>query len=541
LGQGGAADPGNDPDSTDPDSTDPDAPDSPQTGVNAAPGVDPVALGMGVRAVVPRLTRTELSNALEDLLGDTSNAPTTFLAEDEYSPYDNDSARQTVSSSLVDSLQLLAEDVGARLAHDDAAQTRFMPCEPTGATDADCFAQVTQKLARLFLRRPISDEDVSAYASLLDYAEEKQDFYTAVELLLSALIQDPEFLYRIERGTDDGSATLTLTAEELATRMSILLWGSVPDQNLLELADNGGLSQASDRQATAQQMFADDRAKQQLYRFHAMWLGYRTLPHDATLNAEFQSETEHLIERVVFSEPSNYLDLFQSAETYLTPSLAQHYGLPAPSGDAGWVSYPEDSERAGILGQGSVLSAFAKFQDTSPTQRGILVRTRLLCLPVAPPPPTVNVDKAPGENTADCKVERYRAHREQSGCSDCHNQFEPIGMGLERYDRAGVYREHDDGKPDCAIDGKGTLPGYGDFTGPKELAALLVGSGTLDDCVVRQYLQFALSKTQLDDGDEVYAQSMIDDLATRDGHFDQWVYDLVASDAFAKRVRQEGQ
>src|SRR5690606_15688832 len=129
-----------------------------------------------------------------------------------------------------------------------------------------------------------------------------------------------------------------------------------------------------------------------------------------------------------------------------------HYGLPSPGSDAGWVTYPEASGRAGILSHGSVLSGFSKFSDTSPTQRGIFVRTRLLCQTVPSPPVTVDVDQPPGvDATGACKAERYRAHREQSGCAECHSLFEPIGLGLENFDMAGRYRAHDDGRPDCPI------------------------------------------------------------------------------------------
>src|SRR5690606_22261585 len=145
-----------------------------------------------------------------------------------------------------------------------------------------------------------------------------------------------------------------------------------------------------------------DRARRQLNRFHSMWLGYRTIPHDATLNAAFQLETETLIERVIFDEPASYLQLFRSDETYLNDLLAAHYDLPAPSGGEGWVSYSAGTGDnaagrvgGGILSHGSVLSAFSKFSDTSPTQRGIFVRTRLMCQAVPPPPATVDVDQPP--------------------------------------------------------------------------------------------------------------------------------------------------
>lgn len=524
--------------SDDTDGTDSSALDSTDTDDVEEPMVDPGRTGA---AIVPRLTQAELSHVLEDVLGDASGAVNQFIAEDEFSPYDNDSLRQTVSASLVDSLQALAEDVAARVAHDMALRAQFMPCEPADASDAECFDRTSMALGRAFLRRALTDDEVTAYRTLLEYAEEQGDFYAAIELLLSALIQDPEFLYRMERGSPSSADpnVLELTGNEIATRMAFLLLGSTPSPELLDA--EATLGDAEQRRSLAAAMLQQDRAHQQLYRFHAMWLGYRALPHDAELNDAFQHETEQLIERVVFTEPSDYIDLFRSPETYLTTALAEHYGLPLPEGGEGWVTYPEESGRAGILSHGSVLSAFSKFSDTSPTQRGILVRTRLLCLAVPPPPPTVNVDQEPGENTSECKTDRYRAHREQSGCSDCHNLFEPIGMGLENFDRAGRYREHDDDNENCTIPGAGTLPSYGDFSGPKELSALLVDAGVIDDCFVRQYLAFASSKSTLNADDEAYAAQLTDNLAGHQGRLEDWLLDLVAAPSFAQRLRQEGQ
>src|SRR5262249_40437188 len=154
--------------------------------------------------------------------------------------------------------------------------------------------------------------------------------------------------------------------------------GSTPDDTLLAAADAGKLTDPAGRRAQAERLLADDRARDAVHRFHAMWLGYRAIPGSADLLASFASETTHLIDRVAFDEPASYLTLFTSPDTYLDDTLADQYGLPHPTGGAGWVKYGSDG-RAGILSHGSVLAAFSKFSDTSPTQRGIFVQTRLLC------------------------------------------------------------------------------------------------------------------------------------------------------------------
>jgi hypothetical protein len=315
-----------------------------------------------------------------------------------------------------------------------------------------------------------------------------------------------------------------------------LLWGAPPDDALLDAAEAGALATPAGRRAAATRLLADPRARDQLHRFHAMWLGYRTLPHPASLTRAFQAETEALIDRVVFEEQRSYLDLFRLDETRVDAALAAHYGLPAPAGGAGWVRYPTDARRAGILGHGSVLAAFSKFTDTSPTQRGILVRTRLLCAPVAPPPPTVMADAPPGEGTNACKKDRYLAHMGSPSCRGCHAQMDFIGFGLEGFDVAGRARVHEDGRADCPIDGQGELPDGTRFNGAAELARTLADGDTLDACVVRHWVAYTLGRATTGDED-----ALLGALVARfraDGHrLDQLLLALVEREAFA--LRQE--
>jgi len=140
------------------------------------------------------------------------------------------------------------------------------------------------------------------------------------------------------------------------------------------------------------------------------------------------------------------------------------------------------------------LSAFSKFTDTSPTQRGKFIRTRLLCQEIPRPPANVMADKPPSGMNAVCKYDRYLEHRTSSSCAGCHEQMDPIGFGLERYDIAGRYRETDDGLPQCPIAGQGEVVGYGKFSGPGELGQLLLDAKLVDACIVRQVAQFAFGR-----------------------------------------------
>jgi hypothetical protein len=206
--------------------------------------------------------------------------------------------------------------------------------------------------------------------------------------------------------------------------------------------------------------------------------------------------------------------------------------LPAPAGGEGWVEYG-DSGRAGILSHGSVLAAFGKFSDTSPTQRGIFVQTRLLCNDVLPPPSNVNVDQPPAAGDAVCKTDRYAEHRSVASCAGCHAGLDPVGFGLEAYDSTGRFRTHDEGHPECLVSGEGELPGYGTFNGPAELAAMLVTSGELEDCFVRHFLRYAAGRA-LRAADSATATALVQSFVASGYSAKELLLDYVASDRFAE-------
>lgn len=464
------------------------------SGGAGSPSNDPGALESSVR----RLSRAELDNTLRDVLADTTAPAAQYLNEDEYAPFDNDYTLQRASSALIDSIEVFAEDAAARaLAPEN--RDRVVSCAPSGPGDEACFTQTLRELGLRLFRRPLADDELSPYLALLAFATEdnphvENDFYTAVELGLRSMLQDPEFLYRIEIGTPAAEpGVVDLNDYEIATRLSYLFWGSAPDPVLLDAAADGALATGGARRDAAERLLADDRARDAMHRFHAMWLGYRAIPVSLELAQAFNLETTSLIDRVVFDESASYLSLFTSPETYLNDLLADHYRLTAPAGGEGWVEYG-DSGRAGILSHGSVLSAFGKFSDTSPTQRGIFVQTRLLCNEVLPPPANVNVDQPPSSDDAVCKFDRYEAHRSVASCAGCHESLDPIGFGLEAYDATGRFRTADDGHPECLVTGDGELPGYGTFNGPAELGQRLVESGELEDCFAQHVLRYAVGR-----------------------------------------------
>jgi hypothetical protein len=512
-------------------------------GVGQGSGGAPIGNSQGFVAsesVARRLSRAELNNTLRDLLADDTAPASQFLPEDQFSPYDNDYTLQLASAALIDSLEGMAEGVAAQVLASPTARAAIVPCTPSSAGDTACFRQVTENLLTRAFRRPVTTEEVDRYLPLLEFATEDNpavdnDFYTAVGLLIRSLLQDPEFLYRIEIGTPTEQAGLSALGEyEIASRLSYFLTGSMPDDALFADADAGRLTDAASRRQVAARVLDTAQARAQVRRFHTMWLGYRAIPQSAELVAAFNRETSTLIDRVVFDEPQDYMNLFTFGETYADTALAEHYGLPAPPGGEGWVAYG-NSGRAGILSHGSVLSTFGKFSDTSPTQRGIFVRTRLMCDTVKAPPPNVNSDQPPANMDAACKIDRYEQHRTSSSCGACHQMLDSIGFGLENYNLAGQWRDADDGKPECTIAGVGEVKPYGTFRGPAELAELLIANGEIDDCVVKQLLSFAVGRPLLPEENEPSA-AFLQTFRADQHSLKDLLLTYVADPAFAKRL-----
>ncbi|MBC8073850.1 MAG: DUF1588 domain-containing protein, partial [Deltaproteobacteria bacterium] len=257
----------------------------------------------------------------------------------------------------------------------------------------------------------------------------------------------------------------------------------------------------------ARELIQDPRGLAQLQRMHAMWLGYQDMGLEPTLAASLRAETDALLERALVE--GEWLGIFTADDTWIDQTLAEHYGIALPGGKPGWAPYP-DIRRRGLMSHGSFLSTGAKFGDTSPTERGKAVWTRLLCNDIPPPPPEVDSGLPPMGGSANaCKIDRYDM-REQAECAGCHAIIDSIGFGLENYGAAGEWRTREPGNAQCSIDGEGELSGVGEFAGAGALGDLLVETGALEACWVRNYYQFAIGR-RIEADDE----AMIDELAGR--------------------------
>jgi hypothetical protein len=484
-----------------------------------------------------RLSVTEYRQTIRDLLGVEATAAFEILPSDTLSPFDNDYTLQTPSEPLIKGAELLAGDVAEAVIASPELRVEVVGCEPSSPSDSACFQAFVTSFGRRALRRPLSAAEVERFSALQSFGVDEGDFWFGVGAALRAFLQHPEFLYRVEIGTAvPGLSVHRLNAFEVSARLSYFLLGSTPPDWLLDAAEAGDLDTPDGIAAAATELFADDRAKGRVNRFHAMWLSYDKLSRDGLFGA-MHDETNALLERIIFEEKRPWVEVLTAGETFVTPELAEHYGLPSPGTTADWVEYA-DSGRLGLLSQGTFLSAVPKFGDTSPTQRGLLVRTRLFCETIPKPPADlkVNVDMPPPSADPDaCKQERYYMSKDPI-CAGCHKLMDPIGFGLESYDATGQFRETEPNRPECVIDGEGDFAGMGTFNGPAELAQLAVESGKVEACVATQLYRFAIGRTELDEYDFALIERVVSATSSDGGlDFEAFITSYVTSEAFVFR------
>lgn len=495
---------------------------------------DPAVLGP---SPLRRLSLAEYRATVLDLTGVDVGPELGLLPSDPRTPFDNDALEQFASPGLIEGLHVIATSVAQSVVEDPNLRSLILGCEPTGPDDEACFRTFVGRFLFRAYRRPPSSAEVDRYMEAETIAQDQQAFDAAVQVVIAAALQDPSMLHRVEIGTPVTglSGVRALDEWELASRLSYLLYGSMPDDSLFAAADAGDLDTVDGLEAAAIRMLDTEQGRAQVQRFHAQWLGYESMPHLASLGDAMRAETETLIEETLFESEDSWFAMLSARRTWVTPELAAHYGM-SEQVEEGWVEY-QDPQRAGILSHATVLSNGSKFGDTSPVQRGLFVRRRLLCDEI--PLPTdvdVDVDAPPEAQSEDaCKLERYERHREDPTCAACHVYLDPVGFGLEGFDAAGRKRLHEPDRPDCPIDGLGELNGVGDFSGPAELGQHLQVSPDLEDCLVRHTYRFAVGRepTNIETATIEELKKLTQDQGWR---FDALLLAIVKSPSFRYRV-----
>ena len=375
------------------------------------------------------------------------------------------------------------------------SRDKVFVCQPvTGSEELDCARTILAGLARRAYRRPVTSADVEVLIEFFEMGRVNGDgsaasrgFDSGIELALRRLLVSPEFLVRIE-ADPTGVASDTpyaVTDIELASRLSFFLWSSIPDDELLDLAERGVLSQPAELDRQVRRMIADPRSKELTTNFTGQWLQLRNLatvvrpgaPYsvafDETLRQAMITETELFFDHVV-REDRGVLELLTADYTYLNGRLAGHYGIPNVQGSHfRLVTYPASSPRGGLLGQGSILTLTSHAIRTSPVLRGKWILNNILGTPPPDPPPNIPaLDDRQTQLRVGTMRERMSAHRDNPACAACHAMIDPAGFALEGFDAIGRSRVVDEYYN--RLDTSGVLPDGTVFDGAAELRAALV-------------------------------------------------------------------
>ena len=395
------------------------------------------------------------------------------------------------------------EDHGAG---DTPSRHRIFAAYPKSPSDEDaCAKQNILTLMHRAYRRPVGDADLERILPFYQEARHDGDFDAGMQAALSAVLVSPEFLFRVERDPD-GLAPQTaypVSDLELASRLSFFLWSSIPDDELLTIAERGELHKPDVLEKQTRRMLADMRSKSLVSSFVEQWLHLRNLEaitpdarlfpdFDDNLRQAFRQETELLFDEVM-REDRSVLALLKSDHTYLNERLARHYEIPFIFGTRfRRVDLPPGSQRGGILRQASILTVTSYATRTSPVIRGKWVLENLLGITPPPPPPNV---PALEENTVSASLpvrQRLVKHRANPACANCHALTDPVGFAFENFDAVGRWRTTEEGQ---AVDASGGFYDGREFAGVEGLeSALLARPEMFVDTMIEKLLTYSLGR-----------------------------------------------
>jgi hypothetical protein len=507
------------------------------------------------RAVLPavpsplrRLTSEELNHTLRDLFSGIA-LPSVSVTEDPGHDFAQDAAHQPVSDLYVEEIRAAAGVIATAVAGAvDRNPALLWSRAPAGLDDAIAVVDewLDGFLPRAF-RRPVSVDEHARLVEFFSVHAQDDGEDVALQLLLQVILQHPSFLYRIELNTDgpvDPRGRALVSSVEMASRLSYFLWGTMPDEELLQAGIDGVLATPEGRWSQVLRMLDDPRSMDMVRSFHRQWLDFdRVLrtnkdpsqfpQYNEFLRSAMRREADQFIEWV-FQTDGKLRTLLTSRQTRLVPGLGPLYGVTVTEDDQ-LVTLPP--ERSGLLTQAQFLAARAHAVQPSPVLRGVFVLERLLCQ--TPPPPSGNIDITPPSadepGAATTNRARYAAHVQDPTCKSCHAPIDGIGFGFEAFDAVGQFRTTDGGEP---VDTSGSLAATavgGTFDGAAALGAVLAESPVVADCVARHWFRFALGRNEDVDADDDDLQALKASLLGSDGDVRALWAAIVQSEAFTTR------
>jgi hypothetical protein len=485
--------------------------------------------------VIRRLTKSEYGNTLHDLLGVDASIAAELPNEVAGEGYMN-------SLSPLQSEQYLSIANAALQKMPAEAQTRLLGDKNTTVRE------VARTLARRAYRRPPTEAELDVLVRVFDLGRtNKLDHTASLRLMLKAVLVSPQFLFITPAKDAEASQKIVLLDDyQLAARLSYLLWATMPDAELSELADAGKLHEPAVLKAQTKRLLADPRARALFDGFGAQWLGLSELKDKTFDPAKFPQmtgemrsamveEARQFFESIV-RENRSVVSFVDSDYTFLNGTLATLYGMEKT------ITGPQmrqvkltNPNRGGILGMPGILATTSFPNRTSPVNRGVWVLEQVLGEHVPPAPPNVpTLEKQDQKKVGNLTLrQRTELHRTNAVCNNCHKILDPIGFGLENFDAIGRWRDQDDsgGK----IDAAGELPGGKHFSSPKQLKTLIAArKDDLTRNLAEKLLAYALCR-KLGGYDEIVVDRMMKTI-TKDGYKMQTlITEIVTSYPFTNR------
>jgi hypothetical protein len=455
---------------------------------------------------IRRLSHVEYDRTVRALFPGLDLPKAEFSADLSVHGFENNAAALNPSPMLLEQYSAAASRIAELAA---AAPEKILPCTPNGV-DLACGQAFIRSFGRRVFRRPLGAEEQARYEALFAQHMSEISFHAAVELTLQAFLQSPQFLYRIEAG-DPGEiagAGVALDGYAMASRLSYLLWQSMPDDALLDAAEQGSLQTPEGIAEQARRMLQAPLAVQALVDFHRQWLGFdRVLSENKdpdlfpdwndTLRDAMREESDRFVAQVFGPGGSGTVrELLTSAKSFVNRPLAALYGVTVAGDDWQMVDLPSQ-ERAGILTRANFLAGEAHSTNGSPPLRGVAVLDRLLCS--RPPAPPANVDAAvpvSAPNVVRTNRQLFEERNAPAQCQGCHREINGIGFGFETYDSIGRFRTLDRGMD---VDVHGELVGTdvdGPYAGALELSQRLADSHQVEDCAAKNWYRYAFARSE---------------------------------------------
>ena len=465
---------------------------------------------------IRRLTRFEYNNTVRDLLGDTTDPANVLPPEEEVAGFNNQAAALTSSNLLIEQYMKVAEDVGARAVLDIDA---LLPeCDPELDGNDACALSFIRDFGRRAFRRPLSQPEVERLKSVFDWAVNDPDlgrFEDGIQVVIEAALQSPSFLYRPELGgeTPIEGDIVPFTSWEMATKLSYMLWNTMPDAALFAAAEADELTTKEQIAAHATRMLDDNKARDLIRNFHTQWLALTHLDSvtkdtgvypafSGALRPLWTEEIQAFVEHVILEGDGSLQTLLTADYSFMNEELASFYGDDVTESVTGTEFRRvqlDPNRRAGFLTSAGLMATHANVNQSSPVFRGKFVREQLMC-DTLPLPPNDLVIEPPELDPEKTTKEQFEEIGANPACAGCHTLMNPIGFIFENYDGTGQWRDQQNGKD---IDATGEVVRTDDidgvYDGAVELASALASSTQVQECVSSQWFRFAYNRTVTSD------------------------------------------